>query len=127
MNPSPESSAAAAAITLGERVVLHGTVNVYGCEIGDDTRIGAFVEIQRGARVGRRCKISSHSFICAGVTLEDEVFIGHGVNFTNDPRAALDLDEGADAGVVADLAAVDVDGTVEDHALPERDGGGRGG
>ena len=65
-------------------------VNLYGCEIGDDTRIGAFVEIQRGANVGARCKISSHSFICAGVDIEDEVFIGHGVVFINDryPRAA---------------------------------------
>ena len=73
-------------VAIGERVVVHRPVNLYGCEIGDDSRIGAFVEIQRGARVGRRCKISSHSFICAGVTLEDEVFVGHGVNFTNDPR-----------------------------------------
>ena len=67
-------------------------VNLYGCEIGDDTGIGAFVEIQRGAKVGARCKISSHSFVCAGVTIEDEVFIGHGVIFINDryPRAAPD-------------------------------------
>jgi UDP-2-acetamido-3-amino-2,3-dideoxy-glucuronate N-acetyltransferase len=67
-------------------------VNLYGCEIGDGTRIGAFVEIQRGARVGRRCKISSHSFLCSGVTLEDEVFVGHGVLFINDrfPRAATE-------------------------------------
>ena len=64
-------------------------VNLYGCRIGAETRIGAFVEIQKGAVVGRRCKISSHSFICEGVTIEDEVFIGHGVMFTNDryPRA----------------------------------------
>jgi acetyltransferase-like isoleucine patch superfamily enzyme len=87
MNLAPESPPSPAVdVLLGERVVVHGTVNLYGCEIGDDTRIGAFVEIQRGARVGRRCKVSSHSFICAGVTLEDEVFVGHGVNFTNDPR-----------------------------------------
>lgn len=67
-------------------------VNLYGCEIGDGTRIGAFVEIQRGARVGKLCKISSHSFLCSGVTLEDEVFIGHGVLFINDrtPRATGD-------------------------------------
>ncbi|RZU00799.1 acyltransferase [Rivibacter subsaxonicus] len=64
-------------------------VNLYGCSIGDETRIGAFVEIQRGARIGARCKISSHSFVCDGVTIEDEVFVGHGVMFTNDraPRA----------------------------------------
>lgn len=76
-------------VTLGERVVMHGLVNLYGCEIGDDTRIGCFVEIQKGVRVGRRCKVSSHSFLCEGVTLEDEVFIGHGVMFVNDlhPRA----------------------------------------
>jgi acetyltransferase-like isoleucine patch superfamily enzyme len=64
-------------------------VNLYGCQIGDGTRIGAFVEVQRGAVIGRRCKISSHSFVCAGVTIEDEVFVGHGVMFINDlyPRA----------------------------------------
>ncbi|HEY6394399.1 MAG TPA: acyltransferase, partial [Candidatus Binataceae bacterium] len=64
-------------------------VNLYGCEIGDDTRLGAFVEIQRDARVGKRCKISSHTFVCSGVVIEDEVFIGHGVVFINDrnPRA----------------------------------------
>jgi len=64
-------------------------VNLYGCQIGADTRLGAFVEVQRGARIGRRCKISSHSFICSGVTIEDEVFVGHGVIFINDrkPRA----------------------------------------
>jgi acetyltransferase-like isoleucine patch superfamily enzyme len=77
-------------VRLGERVKLHGLVNLYGCEIGDDTRVGCFVEIQKGVKVGARCKISSHSFLCEGVTLEDEVFIGHGVMFSNDrwPRAA---------------------------------------
>lgn len=76
-------------VVLGERVRLASFVNLYGCEIGDDSSIGTFVEIQRGASVGRRCKISSHSFVCAGVTIEDEVFVGHGVMFTNDlhPRA----------------------------------------
>ena len=76
-------------VRLGERVRLHGFVNLYGCEIGDDTRIGTFVEIQKGAMIGERCKISSHSFICEGVEIEDEVFIGHGVMFVNDkyPRA----------------------------------------
>ena len=81
----------AADAILGERVVIHHPqlVNLYGCRIGEATRIGAFVEIQRGAVVGRFCKISSHSFICDGVTLEDGVFVGHGVMFTNDrlPRA----------------------------------------
>ena len=64
-------------------------VNLYGCEVGDETKIGAFVEIQKNARVGRRCKVSSHTFICEGVTIEDQVFIGHGVVFINDsyPRA----------------------------------------
>jgi acetyltransferase-like isoleucine patch superfamily enzyme len=76
-------------VTLGSDVRLSKFINLYGCEIGDETRIGAFVEIQRNARVGRRCKISSHTFICEGVTIEDRVFIGHGVTFVNDsfPRA----------------------------------------
>ncbi len=76
-------------VRLGEDVRLAAFVNLYGCVIGDDTRLGAFVEIQRGARIGNRCKISSHTFICAGVVIEDEVFIGHGVMFINDrhPRA----------------------------------------
>ena len=78
-------------VLLGEGVVIHqpDLVNLYGCAVGDHSRIGAFVEIQRGAAVGARCKISSHSFICGGVTIEDGVFIGHGVMFTNDiyPRA----------------------------------------
>ena len=66
-----------------------GFANLYGCEIGDDVKIGTFVEIQKGAKIGNRCKISSHTFICEGVTLEDEVFVGHNVTFTNDryPRA----------------------------------------
>jgi acetyltransferase-like isoleucine patch superfamily enzyme len=73
-------------VVLGERVkiFLPELVNLYGCRIGDDSQIGPFVEIQRGSSIGARCKISSHSFICAGVTLEDEVFVGHGVMFTND-------------------------------------------
>ena len=79
-------------VALGEDVVVHhpSLVNLYGCRIGNQTRIGSFVEIQKHAVVGARCKISSHSFICEGVTLADEVFIGHGVVFTNDryPRAA---------------------------------------
>ena len=74
------------------RIFHPDLVNLYGCVVGDETRIGAFVEIQAGARIGARCKISSHTFICEGVTIEDEVFIGHGVMFTNDrfPRATTD-------------------------------------
>ncbi|MBA2354756.1 MAG: N-acetyltransferase [Acidobacteria bacterium] len=76
-------------VKLGKGVTLSKFINMYGCEIGDDTKIGACVEIQKGVTVGRRCKISSHTFICEGVTIEDHVFIGHGVMFTNDvyPRA----------------------------------------
>jgi len=76
-------------VKLGERVKIFAFTNLYGCEIGDDTKIGAFVEIQKGARIGRRAKVSSHTFICEGVTVEDEVFIGHNVTFINDrfPRA----------------------------------------
>jgi acetyltransferase-like isoleucine patch superfamily enzyme len=76
-------------VRLGRDVTIHGFVNLYGCEIGDETRIGTFVEIQKGARIGARCKISSHTFICEGVTIESGVFVGHGVTFINDrfPRA----------------------------------------
>lgn len=76
-------------VTLGKHVMIYDYVNLYGCQIGDYTRIGAFVEIQKNARIGRHCKISSHSFICEGVTIEDEVFVGHNVTFINDryPRA----------------------------------------
>jgi acetyltransferase-like isoleucine patch superfamily enzyme len=74
-------------------------VNLYGCSIGDETKIGAFVEIQRGASVGSRCKVSSHTFICEGVTIEDEVFLGHGVVFINDRRPAAATDSGALKGV----------------------------
>ena len=76
-------------VKLGQRVRIFAFTNLYGCEVGDDVKIGTFVEIQKGARVGNRCKISSHTFICEGVQIEDEVFIGHGVTFINDryPRA----------------------------------------
>lgn len=79
----------AESVKLGKNVKIFAFTNLYGCEIGDDSKIGTFVEIQKGARVGSRCKVSSHSFLCEGVILEDEVFIGHGVMFTNDriPRA----------------------------------------
>jgi acetyltransferase-like isoleucine patch superfamily enzyme len=77
-------------VKLGKDVKLSKFINLYGCEIGDGTKIGAFVEIQKNAVVGRNCKVSSHTFVCEGVTLEDNVFIGHGVTFVNDtyPRAA---------------------------------------
>lgn len=76
-------------VKLGSNVRLAKFINLYGCEVGDETKIGAFVEIQKNASVGKRCKISSHTFICEGVTIEDNVFIGHGVMFINDsyPRA----------------------------------------
>jgi acetyltransferase-like isoleucine patch superfamily enzyme len=76
-------------VKLGQNVKLSKFINLYGCEIGDESKIGAFVEIQKNASVGKRCKISSHTFICEGVTIEDNVFIGHGVMFINDsyPRA----------------------------------------
>src|SRR5436309_13484470 len=88
-SPAPNQQIAAN-VKLGKGVRIFAFTNLYGCEIGDDTKIGAFVEIQKGARVGCRCKVSSHSFLCEGVTLEDEVFIGHGVTFINDrfPRSA---------------------------------------
>ncbi len=82
----PEFSSIAPDVRLGRDVRVHRFVNLYGCEIGDETRIGTFVEIQKGARVGARCKISSHTFICEGVEIEDEVFVGHGVMFINDRR-----------------------------------------
>lgn len=77
-------------VRLGRDVKIFAFVNLYGCEIGDESKIGTFVEIQKGAKIGRRVKVSSHTFICEGVTIEDEVFIGHGVMFINDkyPRAA---------------------------------------
>jgi len=79
-------------VVLGRDVAIYNFVNLYGCEIGDGTKIGSFVEIQKGARIGRNCKISSHTFICEGVYIEDEVFVGHGVNFINDkyPRATTE-------------------------------------
>jgi len=79
-------------VEFGEGVVVHPFTNLYGCRIGDETRIGPFVEIQRGVEIGARCKIQSHSLVCTGVRIEDEVFVGHGVLFVNDkhPRATTD-------------------------------------
>jgi UDP-2-acetamido-3-amino-2,3-dideoxy-glucuronate N-acetyltransferase len=88
-NDLPDYARIAPDVKLGRNVRIHAFVNLYGCEIGDETKIGTFVEIQKGAKVGDRCKISSHTFICEGVTIESGVFIGHGVTFINDryPRA----------------------------------------
>lgn len=78
-------------VVLGKNVIVRDFVNLYGCEIGDNTKIGTFVEIQNGVKIGKNCKISSHTFICEGVTIEDDVFIGHNVSFINDryPRATV--------------------------------------
>jgi UDP-2-acetamido-3-amino-2,3-dideoxy-glucuronate N-acetyltransferase len=73
-------------VKFGKNVKIVGWANLYGCEVGDDTRIGPYVEVQRGATIGARVKLSSHTFVCAGVTIEDEVFVGHGVMFINDKR-----------------------------------------
>ena len=87
--PVNEFCAIAPDVKLGSGVKLSKFINLYGCEIGDNTKIGAFVEIQKNATVGKNCKVSSHTFICEGVTIEDNVFVGHGVTFINDsfPRA----------------------------------------
>ena len=87
-----ESKKIAPSVILGRDVKLGDFINLYGCTIGDETKIGPFVEIQKNAFIGKRCKIQSHTFICEGVTIEDEAFVGHGVMFTNDkyPRATAD-------------------------------------
>lgn len=89
MTPTMDYVCISPDVKLGKDVKLAKFINLYGCEVGDETKIGAFVEIQKNARIGRRCKISSHTFICEGVTIEDHVFVGHGVVFINDsyPRA----------------------------------------
>lgn len=89
MTEQPATCRVAPDVRLGHDVRLAAFVNLYGCEIGAETRIGTFVEVQKGAKIGSRCKISSHTFICEGVTIEDGVFVGHGVTFVNDrfPRA----------------------------------------
>lgn len=81
-------------VKLGENVVIYDFVNLYGCEIGDETKIGTFVEIQKNAIIGRRCKISSHTFICEGVEIHDKVFIGHNVSFINDKYPHATTDDG---------------------------------
>jgi acetyltransferase-like isoleucine patch superfamily enzyme len=89
---APDFRSIAPDVKLGQGVKLAQFVNLYGCEIGDETKLGTFVEVQKNAKIGKRCKISSHSFVCEGVTIEDNVFIGHGVMFTNDiyPRATAE-------------------------------------
>jgi len=81
-------------VKLGKNVRIYAFVNLYGCEIGDETSIGTFVEIQKGAKIGARCKIQSHTFVCEGVTIEDEVFVGHNVNFLNDRYPAATTEDG---------------------------------
>jgi len=81
-------------VDFGEDVVVQAFTNLYGCKIGDGSRIGTFVEVQSGVEIGARCKIQSHTFICTGVTIEDEVFVGHGVMFINDKRPRATTDEG---------------------------------
>jgi UDP-3-O-[3-hydroxymyristoyl] glucosamine N-acyltransferase len=85
-------------VHLGRDVKIYAFVNLYGCEIGDESKIGTFVEIQKGAHIGQRVKISSHTFICEGVTIEDEVFIGHGVMFINDKYPRSTTEEGTQIG-----------------------------
>jgi len=108
-------------VKLGRNVRIYRFVNLYGCEIGDDTKIGTFVEIQKGVKVGKRCKISSHSFICEGVTIESAVFIGHGVTFINDryPRATnadgqlkTDVDWALESTVVRQGASIGSGATI---------------
>jgi UDP-2-acetamido-3-amino-2,3-dideoxy-glucuronate N-acetyltransferase len=82
-------------VRFGENVVVHSFSNLYGCSIGDETKVGPFVEIQRGASIGAHCKIQSHTFVCDGVTIEDEVFVGHGVLFINDKYPRATTDEGS--------------------------------
>ncbi len=108
-------------VVLGDGVVIHhpDLVNLYGCGIGAESRIGTFVEIQRGALIGARCKISSHSFICEGVTIEDGVFVGHGVMFTNDLRPRAVDDDGrllTDADWVLTRTLVRAGASIGSHA-----------
>lgn len=95
MTRDPDYRCISADVKLGERVKIFAFVNLYGCDIGDDSKIGTFVEVQRGVKIGQRVKVSSHTFICEGVMIEDEVFIGHNVSFINDryPRATNESGE----------------------------------
>lgn len=95
MESKPPFSLIGKNVVLGTDVKLVGFLNLYGCTIGDETSIGPFVEVQTGAQIGRRCKIQSHTFICEGVTIEDGVFVGHGVVFTNDKRPRATDEDGA--------------------------------
>lgn len=94
-DPSDPTLRVSADVKLGSGVRLHGFTNLYGCEIGDETRVGTFVEVQKKAKIGARCKISSHTFICEGVIIEDGVFVGHGVTFVNDRRPRAVNDDGS--------------------------------
>jgi UDP-2-acetamido-3-amino-2,3-dideoxy-glucuronate N-acetyltransferase len=89
-----ENKKIATNVILGKDVILNAFINLYGCQIGDNTKIGTFVEIQKGARIGKNCKISSHTFICEGVTIEDNVFVGHSVTFINDPYPRATTESG---------------------------------
>lgn len=92
---APEFSRISADVQLGQNVRIYAFVNLYGCKIGDESRIGTFVEIQKGVVIGKRVKVSSHTFICEGVTVEDNVFIGHGVMFINDKYPRATTEDGA--------------------------------
>jgi len=94
VSPDKNTCRIAPDVKLGRDVRVYAFVNLYGCEIGDGSSVGTFVEIQKGAKIGARCKIQSHTFICEGVTIEDEVFIGHNVNFLNDRLPAAVTPEG---------------------------------
>ena len=94
MSEQPSYQRIAPDVKLGRDVRIFAFVNLYGCEIGDESRIGTFVEIQKGVKIGERCKIQSHTFICEGVTIEDEVFVGHGVTFINDHRPRATAGDG---------------------------------
>ncbi|MDE3179604.1 MAG: N-acetyltransferase [Acidobacteriota bacterium] len=106
MTLTPEFSRIAPDVKLGEGVQIYAFVNLYGCEIGDGTRIGTFVEIQKRARIGKRCKVSSHTFICEGVMIEDECFIGHHVVFIND-RFPSAVTEGGSLQTEADWKVIE--------------------
>ena len=116
-------------VSFGDGVVVGPFTNLYGCEIGDETRIGPFVEIQRGVRIGARCKVQSHTFVCEGVMIEDEVFVGHGVLFVNEVGAAADQIPYRGGGPAlndlvaghADLSCLSAAAQERDQALGRRD------